>query len=81
MALFHFQCRTLAHRCPDVCDGTSAVGESRHRIPGASVDQPTEHSLETHNAAPAEYPGQAALVLRTEALKFPPAPVDCPSGG
>jgi hypothetical protein len=21
---------------PDVCDGTSAVGESRHRIPGAS---------------------------------------------
>ena len=27
---------------PDVCDGTSAVGESRHRIPGASVGQPTE---------------------------------------
>ena len=26
---------------PDVCDGTSAVGESRHRIPGASVGQPT----------------------------------------
>ena len=26
----------------DVCDGTSAVGESRHRIPGASVGQPTE---------------------------------------
>ena len=24
---------------PDVCDGTSAVGESRHRIPGASVNQ------------------------------------------
>ena len=23
---------------PDVCDGTSAVGESRHRIPGASTD-------------------------------------------
>jgi hypothetical protein len=22
-----------AHSCPDVCDGTSAVGESRHRIP------------------------------------------------
>ena len=22
---------------PDVCDGMSAVGESRHRIPGASV--------------------------------------------
>ena len=27
---------------PDACDGTSAVGESRHRIPGASVGQPTE---------------------------------------
>jgi hypothetical protein len=26
----------------DMCDGTSAVGESRHRIPGASVGQPTE---------------------------------------
>ena len=26
-------------------DGTSAVGESRHRIPGASVDQPTEPCL------------------------------------
>ena len=26
----------------DVCGGTSAVGESRHRIPGASVGQPTE---------------------------------------
>ena len=25
---------------PDECDGTSAVGESRHRIPGASVGQP-----------------------------------------
>jgi hypothetical protein len=24
---------------PDVCDGTSAVGESRHRIPGASIGQ------------------------------------------
>jgi hypothetical protein len=24
----------------DVCDGTSAVGESRHRIPGASVTEP-----------------------------------------
>jgi hypothetical protein len=31
---------------PDVCDGTSAVGESRHRIPGASVGQPTEPCLE-----------------------------------
>ena len=30
---------------PDVCDGTSAVGESRHRIPGASVGQPTEPCL------------------------------------
>jgi putative ABC transport system substrate-binding protein len=28
-----------------VCDGTSAVGESRHRIPGASVGQPTEPCL------------------------------------
>ena len=26
----------------DMCDGTSAVGESRHRIPGASVGQPAE---------------------------------------
>jgi hypothetical protein len=31
---------------PDVCDGTSAVGESRHRIPGASVGQPTEPCLD-----------------------------------
>jgi hypothetical protein len=30
---------------PDVCGGTSAVGESRHRIPGASVGQPTEPCL------------------------------------
>ena len=28
-----------------VCDGTSAVGESRHRISGASVGQPTEPCL------------------------------------
>ena len=38
--------RLLQHNrhiaAPDVCDGTSAVGESRHRIPGASVGQPTE---------------------------------------
>ena len=25
----------------DVCDGKSAVSESRHRIPGASIGQPT----------------------------------------
>src|ERR1700746_3196789 len=31
---------------PDVCDGTSAVGESRHRIPGASVGQLTAPCLE-----------------------------------
>ena len=31
---------------PDVCGGTSAVGESRHRIPGASVGQPTEPCLD-----------------------------------
>ena len=30
---------------PAVFDGTSAVGESRHRIPGASVGQPTELCL------------------------------------
>jgi hypothetical protein len=30
---------------PDECDGTSAVGESRHRIPGVSVGQPTEPCL------------------------------------
>ena len=30
---------------PDVCNGTSAVGESRHRIPGASVGQPAEPCL------------------------------------
>jgi hypothetical protein len=30
---------------PDVCYGTSGVGESRHRIPGASVGQPTEPCL------------------------------------
>ena len=28
-----------------MCDGTSATGESRHRIPGASVGQPTEPCL------------------------------------
>ena len=37
--------RLLQHNrhiaAPDVCDGTSAVGESRHRIPGASVGQKT----------------------------------------
>jgi hypothetical protein len=26
---------------PDVCDGTSAVGESRHRIPRRIIRQPT----------------------------------------
>jgi hypothetical protein len=30
---------------PGVCDGTSAAGESRHRISGASVGQPTEPCL------------------------------------
>ena len=30
---------------PDVCDRTSAVGESRHRIPCASVGQPTQPCL------------------------------------
>ena len=33
------------------CDGTSAVGESRHRIPGASVGQPTEPFLARHDRA------------------------------
>jgi len=29
-----FTCRSVWHiAAPDVCDGTSAVGESRHRIP------------------------------------------------
>src|SRR6476646_4444544 len=40
--------RLLAGRhiaAPNECDGTSAVGESRHRIPGASVGQPTEPCL------------------------------------
>ena len=46
---------------PDACDGTSAVGESRHRVPKAH--QPTEPCLETHNAALAEYIGRAALVF------------------
>jgi hypothetical protein len=31
---------------PDVCDGTSAVVESRHRIPGASVGQPERLPVE-----------------------------------
>src|SRR4029077_7458532 len=34
---------------PDVYDGTSAVGESRHRIPGASVGEPTEPCLGEYN--------------------------------
>jgi hypothetical protein len=34
----------------DVCDGTSAVGESRHRIPGVSVGQPTEPCLDEAGA-------------------------------
>jgi hypothetical protein len=38
-------CRLMDIAAPDVCDGTSAVGESRHRIPGASVGQPTEPCL------------------------------------
>jgi len=42
---------------PEVCDGTSAVGESRHRIPGASVGQPTEPCL----AGPRPGRWQAAL--------------------
>ena len=50
---------------PDVCDGMSAVGESRHRIPGASVGQPTEPCLEMHNAAPAD--------ILAQALKIPSA--------
>jgi hypothetical protein len=65
----------MAPSCPGLCDGTSAVAKADTAF--ASVGQPTEPCLETHNAAPAEYVGQAALVLRTEALKFPPAPVDC----
>ena len=43
---------------PDVCDGTSAVGESRHRIPGASVGQPTEPCLAEGSV---ELPGNAGL--------------------
>src|SRR5882672_12807985 len=39
----HFRLWHIA--APDVCDGTSAVSESRHRIPGASVGQPTEPCL------------------------------------
>ena len=45
---------------PDVCDGTSAVGESRHRIPGASVGQPTEPCLAEGSV---ELPGNAGLVV------------------
>ena len=50
---------------PDVCDGTSAVGESRHRIPGA---HPLINRL---NLAPAEHVGQ--VVLAGSAC---PAPID-----
>src|SRR6478672_8284522 len=39
----HFRSWHIA--APDVCDGASGVGESRHRIPGASVGQPTEPCL------------------------------------
>ena len=39
----HFGCWPIA--APDVCDGTSAVGGSRHRIPSTSVRQPTEPCL------------------------------------
>ena len=44
---------------PDVCDGTSAVGESRHRIPGASVGQATEPCLVEGGVG---LPGSAGLV-------------------
>ena len=44
---------------PDECDGTSAVGESRHRILGASVGQPTEPCLAEGSV---ELPGNAGLV-------------------
>ena len=40
---------------PDMCDGTSAVGESRHRIPGASVGQPTEPCLAPFASVPASF--------------------------
>ena len=39
------RCPSVAHSSPRRCDGTSAVGESRHRIPSASVGQPTEPCL------------------------------------
>ena len=46
---------------PDVCDGTSAVGESRHRIPGASVGQPTEPCLALPQGRPySGFPAPAA---------------------
>ena len=46
----------------DVCDGTSAVGESRHRIPGASVGQPTEPCLGPRLAPPLALPEDALAV-------------------
>ena len=43
-----------------MCDGTSAVGESRHRIPGASVGQPTEPCLAVRRVFEASEEGRAA---------------------
>ena len=50
---------------PDVCDGTSAVGENRHRIPGASVGQPTEPCLALPQAAEGAFLGPGPQLAGT----------------
>src|SRR3954454_12620743 len=56
---------------PDVCDGTSAVGESRHRIPGASVGQPTEPCLALPQAAEGALPRPQAVTASPRPERVP----------
>jgi hypothetical protein len=51
-----------------VYDGTSAVGKSRHRIPGSSVGQPTEPCLAAVLAG-------RALAAKVTLLENPPSPI------
>jgi hypothetical protein len=56
---------------PEVCDGKSAVGESRHRIQGASVRQPTEPCLSEQISARLR-----ELHIRSALVQHEPAALD-----
>ena len=55
---------TAAGDAPDVCDGTSAVGESRHRIPGASAGQPTEPCFNEQLGAALREPDEGSALVQ-----------------